>query len=130
MSKTAVFFCVARENLRPRHAVKFSMPCVCWGVKDFLLLAMRYEWPNGTQIAQIRQISADYISFCRSSLKGFGDFAFDVPSSKCCVARHTPKPAWVLRSLLCIFTFLCFCVFVFLCFCVFVKTSVRAYNIY
>ena len=34
-SKIAVFFCVARENLRPRHAVNFSMPCACRGVKIF-----------------------------------------------------------------------------------------------
>ena len=30
-----MFFCVARENLRPRHAEIFSMPCACRGVKNF-----------------------------------------------------------------------------------------------
>ena len=74
-----MFFCVARENLRPRHAVKFSMPCAWRGVKDFLLLAMRYERFNGTQIAQIRQIFAASLGIAQASL--------------------------VLRSLLCILTF-------------------------
>ena len=31
----ALFFCVAREKIRPRHAVKFSMPCAWRGVKNF-----------------------------------------------------------------------------------------------
>ena len=31
----ALFFCVARENLRPRHGVIFSMPCAWRGVKIF-----------------------------------------------------------------------------------------------
>jgi hypothetical protein len=30
----AIFFCVARENLRPRHGVIFSMPCTRRGVKE------------------------------------------------------------------------------------------------
>ena len=60
---------IQREKIRPRHAEIFSMPCACRGVKDFLLLAMRYERFNGTQIAQIRQISAASLGI-------------------------TPKPAW------------------------------------
>ena len=35
LSKIALYFCVARENLRPRHAVNFSMPCSWRGVKKF-----------------------------------------------------------------------------------------------
>ena len=54
------------------------------GCKRKLLLAMRYERFNGTQITQIRQISAASLGI-------------------------TPKPAGVLHSLLCIFAFLHFC---------------------
>ena len=43
LSKAAVFFCVARENLRPRHAVIFSMPCAWRGVKNFLNLYMIFQ---------------------------------------------------------------------------------------
>ena len=77
--KTAVFFCVAREKIRPRHAVIFSMPCAWRGVKE------NYSWQcvmsvifcqNSTNLTYTPQI-----------------LHFDVPSSKCCVARHTPKPA-------------------------------------
>ena len=35
LSKIVLYFCVARENLRPRHAVNFSMPCAWRGVKKF-----------------------------------------------------------------------------------------------
>ena len=35
LSKIALYFCVARENLRPRHAVNFFMPCSWRGVKKF-----------------------------------------------------------------------------------------------
>ena len=35
LSKIALYFCVARKNLRPRHAVNFSMPCAWRGVKKF-----------------------------------------------------------------------------------------------
>ena len=43
LSGIAVFFCVARENLRPRHAVIFSMPCAWRGVKIFLNLSMIFQ---------------------------------------------------------------------------------------
>ena len=35
LSKIALYFCVARENLRPRHAENFSMRCAWRGVKKF-----------------------------------------------------------------------------------------------
>ena len=46
------FFCVARENLRPRHAVKFSMPCVWRGVKE------NYSWQcvmSGSMARRLRR---------------------------------------------------------------------------
>ena len=43
LSKIALFFCVARENLRPRHGVIFSMPCAWRGVKIFLNLSMIFQ---------------------------------------------------------------------------------------
>ena len=89
------------------------------GCKEFLLVAMRYERFNGTQITQIRQISAASLgitpkpAWCSALTPLHFDvpsskeltlglpqinlgilslnrsFAFDVPSSKCCVARHS-----------------------------------------
>ena len=41
LSKIALYICVARENLRPRHAVNFSMPCAWSGVKIFANLHLR-----------------------------------------------------------------------------------------
>ena len=41
LSKISLYICVARENLRPRHAVNFSMPCAWSGVKIFANLHLR-----------------------------------------------------------------------------------------
>ena len=52
LSKIAVFFCVAREKIRPRHAVKFSMPCVWRGVKE------NYSWQcvmSGSMARRLRR---------------------------------------------------------------------------
>ena len=43
LSGIAVYFCVARENLRPRHGVIFSMPSAWRGVKIFLNLSMIFQ---------------------------------------------------------------------------------------
>ena len=99
-----MFFCVARENLRPRHAEIFSMPCACRGVKDFLLLAMRYERFNGTQIAQIRQISADPCSvFVARPSKDSGILMFHHRNA---ASLGIVQANLTLHSLLCIFAFL------------------------
>ena len=45
------------------------------GCKDFLLVAMRYEWPNGTLITQIRRDDRRFLfRLCRSFLKGLQGF--------------------------------------------------------
>ena len=42
------------------------------GCKEFLLVAMRYEWPNGTQIAQIRQDDRElFLVLVRSQILKF-----------------------------------------------------------
>ena len=104
MSKIVQYFCVAREKIRPRHAEIFSMPCACRGVKDFLLLAMRYERFNGTQIAQIRQISADPCSvFVARPSKDSGILMFHHRNA---ASLGIVQANLTLHSLLCIFAFL------------------------
>jgi len=34
LSENTLYFCVARENFLPRHAVNFPMPCAWRGVKE------------------------------------------------------------------------------------------------
>ena len=116
------------------------------GCKEFLCWQCVMSGPMARWLRRYDRMTADYISFCRSFLKGLQGFlrkkqgfllcqkhntlwnneittfslCFDVPSSKCCVARHNPQASLVFYTHS----------FVFLCFCVFVKTSVCAYNIY
>ena len=137
MSKIAVFFCVAREKIRPRHAVKFPMPCAWRGVKNFcagnaLWMAQWHaDYADTTGWPQIifrfvAHSSKDCRDFCGKK-QGFllcqkhntlwnneittFSLCFDVPSSKCCVARHNPQASLVFCTHS--FAFLCFCVFVF-----------------
>ena len=59
----ALFFCVARENLRPRHAVKFPMPYAWRGVKNFCAGGRRQNvifCQNSTNLTYTPQI----LHFC------------------------------------------------------------------
>ena len=74
LSGIAVFFCVARENLRPRHAEIFSMPCAWRGVKE------NYSWQcvmSGSMARRLRrydrfpQIPVPSLSPVPQGIRGF-----------------------------------------------------------
>ena len=126
---------IQREKIRPRHAINFSMPCACRGVKKFcagnaLWMAQWHaDYTDTTGWPQIifrfvAHSSKDCRFFCGKS-KGFF-FAKkyntlwnnEISTFLCVLMSHhrnaaslgiPPSQLGVLHSLLCIFVFLCFC---------------------
>ena len=90
-----MFFCVAKENFLPRHAVKFSMPCVWRGVKIF---DVSCAFQGG---ARHEYHSHDYgAGFSARYLRAFRKFYIIMPDMEIWKSRF-PNLTWthIFRSL-------------------------------